>query len=141
MEARAGVPRGQAHRTGLCVRVCLRARHRPLSIALDDGSQAAPGPGLSAHQLFRCLRGGFQLRSLERRDGDAELSARLVEATGRRSGREAQLFLCKHLFSEAPPPQACQGLGTSAYRSEVHVFCVLGLSGLRFPVSAALSVL
>lgn len=82
MEARAGVPRGQAHRTGLCVRVCLRARHRPLSIALHDGSQAAPGPGLSAHQLFRCLRGGFQLCSLERRAGDAELSARSVEAYG-----------------------------------------------------------
>lgn len=83
--------------------VCLCARRHLLSTLLDNRSQAAPVQSGAPHpQLFRCLRGGFQLHSLQRWWGAAKLSTCEVEATGLRSGWGTQLFLCKHLFSEAP---------------------------------------
>lgn len=104
-----------------------------IGVRLPRVQSGAPHP-----QLFWCLRGGVS----------AALSAKMV------GGCKAEHLLSGGYRAEIwagvsavrlqtsvlrGSTQARQGLGTFASCSKVHVFCPLGLSGVRCPLSAAFS--
>lgn len=85
METRPGGPRGQARRTGLCVHVCLRARHRLLSIPGDK--QERPAATALERPLADSVPGLWVPAALSGKMGwGLGLSTHLMEATGPRPG-------------------------------------------------------
>lgn len=103
METRAGGPRGQARRA--CVCMCVYVRDAICSQLLLTTGVRLPRSraGHPTPSCFGVFMGGFGCALCKDGERAANLSTCLVEATGLRSGQGAQLFLCKRLFSEAPP--------------------------------------